>query len=227
MSVLHNVVRGAQDGASPLPCKVAILPREVSFAARNYQNGLLAPLARDRGAPHRTQLVHPVTRAALRARIGQTIGSVGWLPPRHDGASPAMALGAALAGCPVGCPPSFPSCKSPPSNYPVTVTWVELHTLQHGEVWPNQGIDEKGTVMGVRKFVLLVADSGYRFSTEVVSHRRLHVAAHSPLPPARVRSCAIALVRRYTRTHSAHTSDEAHDLAPHLAPAGNRRGGCW
>ena len=147
MSVLHNVVRGAQDGASPLPCKVAILPREVSFAARNYQNGLLAPLARDRGAPHRTQLVHPVTRAALRARIGQTIGSVGWLPPRHDGASPAMALGAALAGCPVGCPPSFPSCKSPPSNYPVTVTWVELHTLQHGEVWPNQGIDEKGTVM--------------------------------------------------------------------------------
>ena len=194
MSVLHNVVRGAQDGASPLPCKVAILPREVSFAARNYQNGLLAPLARDRGAPHRTQLVHPVTRAALRARIGQTIGSVGWLPPRHDGASPAMALGAALAGCPVGCPPSFPSCKSPPSNYPVTVTWVELHTLQ--------------------------------IQRSRFAHRRLHVAAHS-LPPARVRSCAIALVRRYTRTHSAHTSDEAHDLAPHLAPAGNRRGGCW
>ena len=81
MSVLHNVVRGAQDGASPLPCKVAILPREVSFAARNYQNGLPAPLARDRGAPHRTQLGHPVTRAALRARIGQAIGSVGWLTP--------------------------------------------------------------------------------------------------------------------------------------------------
>ena len=118
MSVLHNVVRGAQDGASPLPCKVAILPREVSFAARNYQNGLPAPLARDRGAPHRTQLGHPVTRAALRARIGQAIGSVGWLPPRHDGASPAMALGRPGQAVPRGLPPPV---SRHASRHPVTI----------------------------------------------------------------------------------------------------------
>ena len=115
MSVLHNVVRGAQDGASPLPCKVAILPREVSFAARNYQNGLLAPLARDRGAPHRTQLVHPVTRAALRARIGQAIGSVGWLPPRHDGASHGLVR--FWQGVSWAAPPVSPHA----SRHPVTI----------------------------------------------------------------------------------------------------------
>ena len=66
--------------------KVAILPREVSFAARNYQNGLPAPLARDRGAPH-TQLGHPVTRAALGARLDQ-VSARCWLatspPPRRE-----------------------------------------------------------------------------------------------------------------------------------------------
>ena len=68
------------------PRKVAILPREVSFAARNYQNGLPAPLARDRGAPH-TQLGHPVTRAALGARLDQ-VSLRCWLatspPPRRE-----------------------------------------------------------------------------------------------------------------------------------------------
>ena len=67
-----------------------------------------------------------------------------------------------------------------------------------------------------------------KFKKCVTTHHSRTRWQHSLLclpPPARVRSCAIALVRRYTRTHSAHTSDEAHDLAPHLAPAGNRRGG--
>jgi len=49
---------------------VAILPGEVSFAARIYQNGLPAPLARGRGAP-RTQLGHSVTWAAFSARLDE------------------------------------------------------------------------------------------------------------------------------------------------------------
>ena len=77
---ISHAQRGPWSPGRRAPRKVAILPREVSFAARNYQNGLPAPLARDRGAPH-TQLGHPVTWAALGARIGQVIGSVGWLTP--------------------------------------------------------------------------------------------------------------------------------------------------
>ena len=79
ISVMHNVVRRAQ--GRRIPRKVAILPGEVSFAARNYQNGLPAPLARDRGAPH-TQLGDPVTRATLGARLDQVSPGVlaGYLP---------------------------------------------------------------------------------------------------------------------------------------------------
>ena len=57
-----------------VPRGVAILPREVSFAAPDYQNGLPALLARDRSAP-RTQRGHPITQAALSARLDQ-------VPPR-------------------------------------------------------------------------------------------------------------------------------------------------
>ena len=73
--------RGPWSPGRHVPRKVAILPREVSFAARNYQNGLPAPLARDRGAPH-TQLGDPVTRAALGARLDQVSPEVlaGYLP---------------------------------------------------------------------------------------------------------------------------------------------------
>ena len=53
-----------------VPRGVAILPREVSFAAPDYQNGLPALLARDRSAP-RTQRGHPITQAALSARLDQ------------------------------------------------------------------------------------------------------------------------------------------------------------
>ena len=62
--------RGPWSPGSHVPRKVAILPGEVAIAARNYQNSLSAPLAHDRGAPH-TQLGHPVTQAALSARLDQ------------------------------------------------------------------------------------------------------------------------------------------------------------
>jgi len=62
--------RGPWSPGRHVPRKVAILPGEVAIAARNYQNSLSAPLAHDRGAPH-TQLGHPVTQAALSARLDQ------------------------------------------------------------------------------------------------------------------------------------------------------------
>ena len=62
--------RGPWSPGRHVPHKVAILPREVSFAARIYQNGLPAPLARGRGAP-RTQLGHSVTWAAFSARLDE------------------------------------------------------------------------------------------------------------------------------------------------------------
>ena len=60
VSVLQNVVRSwsPQEATSPAR-KVAVLPAGSCLRdARSYQNSLLAPLARDRGAPH-TQLGHP------------------------------------------------------------------------------------------------------------------------------------------------------------------------
>ena len=62
--------RGPSSPGQRVPRKVAILPREVAIAARNYQNSLSAPLAHDRGAPH-TQLGHPDIQAALSARLDQ------------------------------------------------------------------------------------------------------------------------------------------------------------
>ena len=62
--------RGPWSPGRRIPHKVAILPREVSFTARNYQNGLPAPLARDRGAPD-TQRGHPATQAVLITRLDQ------------------------------------------------------------------------------------------------------------------------------------------------------------
>ena len=50
MLVLHNVVRGAQDGASPARWQ-SCLGRFPS-PLETTKNGLPAPLARDRGAPH-------------------------------------------------------------------------------------------------------------------------------------------------------------------------------
>jgi hypothetical protein len=49
MSVLHNVVRGAQDGTH-VPLKVtsrwqSILPREIAKTTRKYHNRLLMGLA--------------------------------------------------------------------------------------------------------------------------------------------------------------------------------------
>ena len=84
--------RGPWSPGRHVPRKVVILPREVSFAAPNYQNGLPAPLARDRGAPH-TQLGHPVTRAALGARLDQ-VSLRCWLatsPPPPTARGPACA----------------------------------------------------------------------------------------------------------------------------------------
>ena len=62
--------RGPWSLGRHVPRKVAILPGEVAQPARNYQNGLSAPLAHDRGAPH-TQLGHPIRQTALSARLDQ------------------------------------------------------------------------------------------------------------------------------------------------------------
>ena len=62
--------RGPWSPGWRVPHKVAILPREVAVAAPNCQNGLPAPLARDRGAP-RTQHGHPDSRVALVTRLDQ------------------------------------------------------------------------------------------------------------------------------------------------------------
>ena len=96
---ISHAQRGPWSPGRRVPRKVAILPREVSFAARNYQNGLPAPLARDRGAPH-TQLGHPVTRAALGARLDQ-VSARCWLatsPPPQREALHAHDAGADRAG---------------------------------------------------------------------------------------------------------------------------------
>ena len=44
MSVLHNVVRGAQDGTCPSRWQ-SILPREIAKTTRKYHNRLLMGLA--------------------------------------------------------------------------------------------------------------------------------------------------------------------------------------
>ena len=67
---ISHAQRGPWSPGRRIPHKVAILPREVSFTARNYQNGLPAPLARDRGAPD-TQRGHPATQAVLITRLDQ------------------------------------------------------------------------------------------------------------------------------------------------------------
>ena len=74
---------------------MAILPREVAVAAPNCENGLPAPLARDRGAPG-TQRGHPDSRVTLGTRLDQ-VGPRCWLdtsPPRRRDASHAHDAGA-------------------------------------------------------------------------------------------------------------------------------------
>ena len=100
-----------------VPRGVAILPREVSFAAPDYQNGLPAPLARDRGAPG-TQRRHPDSRVALSSRLDQ-VSLRCWLdtsPPRRRDAPHAHDAGAERArGVRVGLSTSHStlSCLSP------------------------------------------------------------------------------------------------------------------
>ena len=95
---------------------MAILPREVAVAAPNWQNGLPAPLARDRGAP-RTQRGHPDSRVALSSRLDQ-VSLRCWLdtsPPRRRDAPHAHDAGAERArGVRVGLSTSYsaPSCLS-------------------------------------------------------------------------------------------------------------------
>ena len=96
---------------------MAILPREVAVAAPNWQNGLPAPLARDRGAP-RTQRGHPDSRVALVTRLDQ-VSPRCWLdtsPPRRRDAPHAHDAGAERArGVRVGLNTSYsaPSCLLP------------------------------------------------------------------------------------------------------------------
>ena len=81
-----------------VPRGVAILPREVAVAAPNWQNGLPAPLARDRGAP-RPQRGHPDSRVALSSRLDQ-VSLRCWLdtsPPRRRDAPHAHDAGAEQA----------------------------------------------------------------------------------------------------------------------------------
>ena len=84
-------VRGAHRKPRPPQGRWQSCLRVVAFDARSYQNSLLAPLARDRGAPH-TQLGHPVHQSRgrpSRARLNHRfLRGVGWLPPRHDGTRP-------------------------------------------------------------------------------------------------------------------------------------------
>ena len=107
--------RGALERHAPRG--VAILPREVAVAAPNWQNGLPAPLARDRGAPG-TQRGHPDSRVTLSSRLDQ-VSLRCWLdtsPPRRRDAPHAHDAGAERArGVRVGLSTSYsaPSCLSP------------------------------------------------------------------------------------------------------------------
>ena len=88
-----------------------------AVAAPNWQNGLPAPLARDRGAP-RPQHGHPDSRLALVTRLDQ-VGLRCWLdtsPPRRRDAPHAHDAGAERArGVRVGLNTSYsaPSCLLP------------------------------------------------------------------------------------------------------------------
>ena len=96
---------------------MAILPREVAVAAPNWQNGLPAPLARDRGAPG-TQRGHPDSREVLSSRLDQVTLRC-WLdtsPPRRRDAPHARDAGAERARrawVGLSTPYSAPSCLSP------------------------------------------------------------------------------------------------------------------
>ena len=107
--------RGALERHAPRG--VAILPREVAVAAPNWQNGLPAPLARDRGAPG-TQRGHPDSPVALSSRLDQ-VSLRCWLdtsPPRRRDAPHAHDAGAERArGVRVGFNTSYsaPLCLFP------------------------------------------------------------------------------------------------------------------
>ena len=100
-----------------LPRGVAILPGEVAVAAPKCENGLPAPLARDRGAPG-TQRGHPDSREVLSSRLDQVTLRC-WLdtsPPRRRDAPHARDAGAERARrawVGLSTPYSAPSCLSP------------------------------------------------------------------------------------------------------------------
>ena len=115
-SISRSRVPRRGDPERHVPRGVAILPREVAVAAPNWQNGLPAPLARDRGAP-RTQRGHPDSRVALVTRLDQ-VSLRCWMdtsPPRRRDTPHARDAGAERARRAwVGLSTSYstPSCLS-------------------------------------------------------------------------------------------------------------------
>lgn len=87
MSVFHNVVRGARDGTCPTrwqscPGRFPSPLRYTKMAFRRLWHAIEMP-----HAPSSATQSHgwPSARASIKFLRG-----VGWLPPRHDGASPPM-----------------------------------------------------------------------------------------------------------------------------------------
>ena len=87
MSVFHNVVRGAQDGTYPIrwqscPGRFPSPLGYTKMAFRRLWHAIEMP-----HAPSSATQSHgrPSARASTKFLRG-----VGWLPPRHDGASPPM-----------------------------------------------------------------------------------------------------------------------------------------
>ena len=87
MSVFHNVVRGAQDGTYPIrwqscPGRFPSPLGYTKMAFRRLWHAIEMP-----HAPSSATQSHrrPSARASIKFLRG-----VGWLPPRHDGASPPM-----------------------------------------------------------------------------------------------------------------------------------------
>ena len=110
MSVFHNVVRGAQDGTYPIrwqscPGRFPSPLGYTKMAFRRLWHAIEVP-----HAPSSATQSHrrPSARASIKFLRG-----VGWLPPRHDGASPPMTTTCATSVLGVGGWTLAPSAAHP------------------------------------------------------------------------------------------------------------------
>ena len=122
MSVFHNVVRGAQDGTYPIrwqscPGRFPSPLGYTKMAFRRLWHAIEMP-----HAPSSATQSHgwPSARASIKFLRG-----VGWLPPRHDGASPPMTTTCATSVLGVGGWTLAPSAAHPRvgSTRCVQFTW--------------------------------------------------------------------------------------------------------